>query len=488
MMKPTPLRTKGFSLLELLLSVTIFAGLLMAVFNMMQYFSQRELARATNKYMTVVADATSQILNNVDNFNTLYAAAVANGGVYTLTADTAASAPAQDNIAKTFQIGSVTIQRSRLFNQSFRGANSPLRTPISILLRVANDPAGKKGFDILVVTDNPRNDTIVRMAASMAGEAGGIVREYPNKSAASITHSYGSWDIPLSTLSTSAWYGSLPSPLDANNDGSFLVYYRYANLEDKTGDYLYRTPQTDAGLNTMYGSFNIGGNDIVGADDLTIGDHANSSDFSASDPVPAPTDCLNSKLCVNGTAALKGSGTIGGNMITHGSALVADSMNAREVKIHNGLASDALRQEYRAENLMVVDGEDNVNDTIEIGNTAHFVDGGTVQNATFQSISNVNATLPEGGVINAGTLTNNRRITSSSISVNQLSVDDQLKAGKVLSGPATVTGRTGTIDITNATDLQYGSDANPRVITTPVMHARSLKVDSFGTCTSGCGQ
>lgn len=490
MMKKTT-RTHGFSLLELLLSVFVFATLLMAVFGMMQYFAQRELARASTKYMATVADAMSQILDNVNSFNALYTAASNNGGVYVLSADTANSAPAQDNIAKGFTAGtgpsSAYIQKSRLLNESFRSANSPLRTPVSIILRIANDPTGKRGFDILIVTNTARPDDIVRMAAGIAGEAGGSLRTYGGKAAGRINSAYGSWSIPLSTLAGTTWYTSLPATLDSSDDGSFLTYYRYANIDDKSGDYLYRRPQTDPSLNTMYGSFNIGGNDIVGADDLTIGNHPNGRALSVSDPKPAPAACDGNVLCVNGTTALKGSGTIGGVLITNGSALVADSINANEMRIQNGL-QPAQRAEYRAENLLVVDGTGNAQDTIEVGDNAHFRDGGTVQGANFQAMSIVNATMPEDGAFQTDNLTNNRRITSSSIDANRLNVTDQLKAGQVVGGPVTVSGRTGVIDITNVQDIEYGSQALPRSISTPVMHVKTLNVQSFGACGSGCGQ
>lgn len=489
MMKTTRTRTHGFSLLELLLSVMVFASVLMAVFGLMRYFSERELARASNKYMATVADATSQILDNVDSFNALYTAAANNGGTFTLIADTAVSAPSQNNIAKDFQLNGVWIQQSRLLNRSFRGNNSPLRSSLSIILRVANNPAGAKGLDILVVTDTARPDNIVRMAASMAGEAGGTIRTYNNKAAASarINSAYGSWNIPLNTLATTPWYTSLPSPLNSRTTGSFLAYYRYANLGDKTGDYLYRKPQTDAGLNTMYGAFNIGGNDIMGADDLSIGNHVNGRALSTSDAVPAPAECDGGVLCVNGTAALKGSGTIGGTMVTNGSALVADSMNVGTMRIRNNLPA-AQRQEYLAENLLVVDGSNNTQDTIEVTSNARFVDGGTVQNGSFGSIGVENSTMPDGGVLSANTSNNNRRITSGHVDANSLSVADQLKAGKVVGGPAFVTGKTGTIDISGVQDLQYGSETNPRTFTVPVLHSKMLRVDSFGACTSGCGQ
>lgn len=486
--------TSGFSLLELLLSVAVFTSLMLAVFNLLQTYAERELARATTKYMTTVAQAMDQILSNIDNFNALYQAAIDTGGGYQLIADSAA--PAADNIAKTFVVNGTTIQASRLLNRQFR-MSSPLRSEVRILLRVADDPTvttDTPALDVLIATARPRPDAIVRRAASDASYAGGVIRTYNTKADAEVVHSFGSWRFkPAEGLQATNWFNSeLRSSLNSEIDGSYLVYYTYANVENKAGDYLYRVPDPDPALrrNTMYGAFNLGGNDIVGIDDMNIGNDGTARAF-AMGQAGVPDDCDDTVLCVNGTGILKGSGTVGGTMVTHGSALVADSLSAQTMRVQNGLdASD--KETYGAQNLFVVDGNGNdgggSQDTVHVTGDATFMDGATVLNGNLETTTGVTYSMPEGGETRVNTITNTRRISASDIQGGNLAVDHQLRSGIVSGGSVNITGRTGAIDVTDSSNFQYGSAGTPRTLSAPKINVQSLSVSNFGACTQGCGQ
>lgn len=503
MMKKT--RTQeGFSLLELLLSVGVFAGIMLAVFHLLQTYAERELARATDKYMTSVAQAMDQILDNVDNFNALYNLARSNNG-YQLVAD--ATMPNANNIAKLFSVtytpqgggpaATVWIQPSRLLNNQVRTL-SPLRSDVRILLRVADDPAITTDYpalDVLIVTATPKPDAIVRLAANSSSYAGGVIRTYGSKATAEMSSSFGSWRIlPSQGLQGTAWYQSeLQNSLNSVTQGSYLVYYTYANSEQKSGDYLYRITDPDGTLrrNTMYASLNLGGNDIVGIDDINIGNDGSAIPY-VSGETGVSTDCANSVLCVNGTAALKGSGTVTGTMVTNGSALVADSLSASRMRVQNGLSA-ADKQTYGAQNLFVVDGNGNdgggSQDTVHVTGNATFTDGGTVLNGNLDTTTGTTVTMPEGGIHQTDSIVA-RRISSSDIDANNLVASHQLRSGIVEGGAVTVNGRSGVIDIRDSRDMQYGfgTGANTKTLSAARVNIQTLSVSSFGACTSGCGQ
>ncbi|HEY8964612.1 MAG TPA: prepilin-type N-terminal cleavage/methylation domain-containing protein, partial [Alphaproteobacteria bacterium] len=297
--------SRGFTLLELMLALAIFAAVMMGILSLLTTYSERELARSTNKYMMAVLDATRATLSDPTNFNVLYEAAAATysagtGGAYQLIADK--DAPAADNILKTFVVntvptGAVTIQASRVLPAQFT-ENSPIRSPVRILLRIADrlppDETDVRALEIFVVTTTPRPDSIVQKAANEGGFHGGVLRTYNAKANGLLNSAFNGWRLPMnepvSRLSRTAWYGGLQAALNSTTDGSYLIYYDYVNSADVTSDYLYRIrdPSGTNRLNTMYGPINLGGNNIIGADDVLVG-NATAVPFTADPFNPAGT-------------------------------------------------------------------------------------------------------------------------------------------------------------------------------------------------------
>lgn len=494
MMKRNTRHMSGFSLLELLLAMGVFFALLIALFILLQSFGQREVARANNKYMTTVADSMREILNNLDAYNALYQAAVANGGGYQLTADS--NAPATDNIAKTFVLNGITIQGSRLLNAQFRD-QTPLRGNVRILLRVADDMTNATdtpALEVLLVTSEPRPDELVRRAASESGPHGGFIETYGTKADARVVSAFGTWSVdPTQGLQNTAWYnGELNADLTSREDGSYYAYYMYKNIEEVGGDYLHRIRDVDPALrrNTMYGPLNIGGNDVWGGDDINIGNDGTARAFSSATPGVNP-ECDGNILCVNGTAVIKGSASIRDQMTTNGSALVADSARMNNLNLQNGL-SDADKQAYGAQNHLVVDGNGNdgmgTQDLVEVGTNATFRDGATVREGNLTFTRNTTLTMPDGGVLTAGTI-DSRRISATTVTSQTLTVDNQLRSGIVSNGDIdVVSGATGVIDITNSRDMIFGAPGRNRTINVPRVNVGTMNIENFGVCADGCAE
>ncbi|MBU6235119.1 MAG: prepilin-type N-terminal cleavage/methylation domain-containing protein [Alphaproteobacteria bacterium] len=487
----------GFSLMELLLAVGIFAMLMLAIFELMQDFGKREQARATYKYTKTVADAMDQILADPEYFNALYDATVATGGGYQLVADS--SAPAANNITKNFTVSGVMIQATRLLSGQFR-PTSPIRSQIRILLKVADNPlinTDTRALEVVIVTATPRPDDVVQKAASYSGPHGGWIRTYGAKAAAVMRSAFSSWSItPSNGLQATNWYSAdLRATLNSNTQGSYYLYYSYYNLADKTGDYLYRHEDLDTAgqLNTMYGTLNLGGNDIIGADNVTINGAAIActTDDDIRPVGQGGTNELTGTLCVNGTGVVKGAAYVAQNMTVYGSATIADAMTAGNMRIQNALTTGTgnQRERYGAQALYVVDGTSGNQDTINVTNNAMFVDGTTAGTGAATTITGTTVNIPDGGTLTTGTITNTRRVTSTTVSTRNLVVDHQLKTGIVRGGNVTApTSKMAVIDITSADNLVYGTAAIPKTVVAPKVTISNMSVDNFGSCDSGCGQ
>lgn len=486
----------GFSLLELLLAVAVFSTVMLAIFEILQNFMQKEQARATHKYMETVAAAMNQIMDDPENFNALYNAARITGGGYELIADSFAADA--NNITKNFDLGGVWIQGSRLFNNQFR-PNSPLRTPIRILLRVADDPVNPNdtpALEMVIVTRDPRPETIVQLAANASGAHGGWIRNYAAKGGAIMESAFSSWRItPSAGLQSTNWYNNeLLASLDTRNQGSYYVYYDYYNLADKTGDYLYRHPDLDTAgeLNRMHGPLNMGGNDIIGADDVQINGPAIACDFNDD---PGVTDTASGTLCVNGTNVVKGAAYVGGNMTAYGSVTVSDSAYLNAMRVQNAMNA-AQKSTHGAQGLFVVDGVGNNSDEIVVNpvavlggdGNATFREGTTAGDGQAGNTDATTVTVPDGGTYRTNRITNTRRITATTTRANNLQVDHDLRVGEMTGGSMELwSARLGVIDVTNSENLIYGTSASPETLVAPRISVDRMSIGSFGTCNQGCG-
>ena len=68
----TQKQNRGFSLLEMLLTTMVFTGLLVAVFNLLEEYAEKQLAQSTSDYMENIALAVEDILVNPLYFQEIY--------------------------------------------------------------------------------------------------------------------------------------------------------------------------------------------------------------------------------------------------------------------------------------------------------------------------------------------------------------------------------------------------------------------------------
>lgn len=495
--------SNGFSLIETLVALFIFSTLLITMFHLLQDLAEREKARGMAKYMVTTARAMEQLLDDPKNFEIFYEAAMANGGGYQTLADSS-SFQEHDNIAKDAEIISTGkwIQASPVLGTNFSRRN-PFGSYTRIFLAISDDmtdPNDPEGLDIMIVTDGRYNNRLMRLVAQYAGPGGGWINgyidgdwnnsQYTDKADAMAVGEYGNWKLRLADrLQSIAWY--IGDPLDPSGSlkpGSktigYPVYYSHVDLDDKTGDYLYRHADADTTRNTMYAALNLGGNNILGADDVVIGDAAAAKGFDAtSAPVP---ECEGSVLCVNGTAVVNGSAYIGGAMTVNGNARIADTASVGALRLQNGLSA-GNQAAYDANNLLVVNGPNSTQDLVTVTGDAALNGGATISGAGTVNgkVDAATVTVASGNSLSAANITGAASMFASQVNTGGLNVTKNLETGVVADGDVTVTGTT-----TVATDIQDTANlvSNGGSISAGQLNINSMSISNFGTCTSGCGQ
>lgn len=520
MMKTRHYKQSGFTLLEILLTVGIFAALLVAFMLILQDYSRKEVARATNKYFETVADGAVQVLRNYDNFNAFYALSAAPNTGYQLFADSTLGtqnnniAPIANPNACSFVLATLpptTVQCPRIIPANFR-PQSPLGSPVRILLS-GRIIAGKRQIEIVVITARPRPSEIVRLAAGMAGANAAVVAPYAAKNVALLSNAYASWTKPFFSaggggLQGTAWYtGEMAASTTAAS--VYFAHYRYVSEDDVIGDYLYRRNTGVADHNTMHAPLSLGSNDILGTDNISIGTAGGAftaADFAAIDPRRAACGGNGTVMCINGTGIVKGTATVRNTITVLGSAHVGGpsatdvsplsrSFRANNVTIRNGLTA-VQKTTYNAQGMMVVDGDGvgGVTDSVNVGTDANLSNGlAAGRGLGVQTTTATEVAMPDGSTYSTGTINATERITATRVRAGYLTADGHVKAGNVVGGTinvnnATNNARTGVIDI-KANRLVYGTAAAPRdLYIGNGTITGNMSVTNFGRCDDGCGE
>ena len=517
-------RAQGFSLLELLLALVVLATLMLGIMSLLQSYTQREQARSMNKYMLTVLNATKALLSDPDVYDALYEATLdagSGGGGYELLADSVSGAA--NNIMTTmnvaYEVGGVNhtlaVEKSRLLDPNFR-FNSPMRSEVRILLRIADDPATEndiRAMEVYVVTSRPVLTEVAQKAANEGEMHGGYIGTlngsnftagFTNPGAATTTMmgAFRNWRLSMdatSRLRDTDWWAAFNAggAVNPNTNGTYLVYYDYLNKGDIESDYLYRTPDPSFKRNTMYGALNMGGNDIVGADDVAIGGGAG---FTAADIAATgmSTDCQGNVLCVEGSAIVKGSAAVNNRMVVNGSVNVADTANVNAMEIRNGLAADngtdtTPRAQFKAKGLFVVDsngagGAGGVDSVIIRGNGT-FNEGVSSIEGELGDVTGTRLAMPQGARLQTPAM-DAGKVSATTINTNTLTVGSTgvLNVGNLSNTDLTIANGkvAGVVNTTDIDTFQYGEIGGLKSISAPVVRVENLNISRFGRCDFNC--
>ena len=332
MMKNTIIQNqKGFTLLELILSVAVMGVLGLGLISVIDEIAQREVARATAKYMQRASDAAVVLLNDPTFFDHFYQDVVEEGGrkTYTLAHMIGHDAPSPNSDDLDYiDLNSglsilVDIPESKILSRNFRSAN-PYRAPIEYIMHV---PAGSgvgtnpRSLEVFVVTTRRVADERVRRAATAAGPSGGFfsaIGEPDPTSPSRLRSAFGVWEVPVANLAGTTWHGDVTgSDAPDQETGAYLLHYAYVNEDIASGDYLYRIPVANRpDLNRMRAPLVMNANSVLGADNALV----------------TGTVDVTTQAVARGTVRTSGTG---GNLNSFGSMIVDERLQAAGVNVNN---------------------------------------------------------------------------------------------------------------------------------------------------------
>lgn len=431
-------RNKGFSLVEMLLTVMVVTGLLVAVFDLLEDYAEKELALATADYMENIALAVQDIVENPTYFQDVYALADAAPG---------------DTLELSFTDlieGFATIPASTRLNESMRTRN-PMGAEIAILLRIADDPVDPtdaQAFDIVVATSERIIDERLRRAATASGPYGGLIRETGDP----IRSAFAGWEMPLGDFSGTAWASAVAAAPASIDEGGYLVHYRHINFEDIAGDYMFRVAIPGRpDLNRMYTTLDMGSNNIMGTDNMQV-----VQDLGLSGQA-----LVDGNMRVGGTTAINQGDVFAGNRFTAAHAVV------------NGTGGGATGNFIVDDSIAI--GQLNLTGQLNAADTTFT--GGLVQNADMISTS----TLHLHGGIGGANRIQATALYGNAASGPNIQLNGQLAAADLAAESLTVSGTTGVVDM-----IVGGSADISGNITTEDIDTQRLSVDTFGNCDRGC--
>lgn len=476
--------SRGFSMVEMLLTVILFGGVMLLLFQVLEDLAAKELAKSSANYMEKVAEAVEETLgSDLNNFMGFYNNALLDS--------------AQDNaefgVAFFIAGGNVGataprfIPASSTLNANFSDRN-PHRQDIRILMSVADDPLDPNdppALDILIVANGRAPDEKVRQAASEADQNGGFFRAStdPLNPNDQITGAFGTWSIPIGRFLDLPWYANVQANLPSIDDGSYLVQRLYMNALDISGDYLFRTPQSNTDLHTMLTTLNLGGNNIVGVDNLTTSGNVT----------------VNSQVIVQGTAYVDGDLSVQGSLYGDGQAEVAGNTWVDYSNRGTGTTGHISKTTFTSTNYNL-GGNNNILSLgdVQIG-TLNVTGTGTISapTATLRNVSTAEIdTAKSGGAGGTATISGDFNAGADSfVGITRLGVaggatvdiSEELQAtdmnfagaGTSLTVPS---GRTGIVNF--KTDAQMSVSGT---FSAPRSSVQDFEVDTFGNCDEGCG-
>lgn len=258
-------RARGFSLLEVLLTVGVTATFLIFVVGIGQEIAERQANRAAANYVQQLNKAVQVLLSDPDRF--LFVHNAVGGAVLR-------QASVSDLVNGTGVLAGIPgFARNPALSDAFPTV-APLKQTYDIVFRVADDPADpndSEALEVFILSETKLPDTQATDIAGLLSGQGGALRDSPDAAVADIRGIYGSWIVPMTDLSGTAWHatvtGATPPTLQ---NGSYVISYNYWDINRVAKDYLYRTNTGDPELNTMRSDLSLGGYNLIGADDMNV--------------------------------------------------------------------------------------------------------------------------------------------------------------------------------------------------------------------------
>lgn len=287
---------KGFSLLEMLLSVGVIGFIALGFVQMTKDFIDEKQSISAAEHINVIHEAAYDFImdTSTNNFAGIHGALANNTGQEILFADLIAG---------------------NYLDAGFNQRNSFGRDVRVIAYRV--NGGGTDVLQILTTTSGaPINQAQALQIAQNLGGKGGLWLEiagdptgrYNNNA---VVGTYGMWTVPENALATTL--GSAITAPDTQGQTAHVTAYSFVNFENELGDYLYRTNVPGSTLsNRMAVNIDMSNNNLRGVDDLVIA----------------------GTLTVDDVADFRGSARVGGAL-----SVIGDITTNGDVESQNGLVT-----------------------------------------------------------------------------------------------------------------------------------------------------
>lgn len=429
---------KGFSLLEMLLTTMVVSGLLVAVFNLIEDYMEKQLAQNTADYMENIAMAVEDILSDPVHFQEAYN-----------LADARPSNILELSLSDLVN-GFGGVPASTRLNENIRN-RTPLGAEIDVLMRISDNPSintDSQSMEILVASHEPVILERARRAASAAGAYGGLLIDQADP----IRSAFAGWRVNLASLAGTGWANAVSAEPPVENESAYLVHYRHVSFDESAGDYMFRVyvpgrPE----LNRMYTNLNMGTHNIMGADNLN----------------------LSGDLTLEGRAMVNGNMNVNGNVaMNQGDVIAGQRFSAGNVVV-NG-AGEGVR------------GNLTVDDSINISRVNL---GGQLNAKTAELRAGVNSSgeitvdqlALQGGIGNAAQI-NATSLYGTGGSGPDLTIQGQMNAANyVTDGLNVQNGNVGTLDtIVEENAIVSGT------VNSGNFGLNNVSVTTFGVCDKGC--
>ena len=466
-------KESGFTLLEMLLTISIVGVTFLVITQLLQDTARKEFFASNASYMNVVMDVAVDAISDVNGFDDIYTAAIPSGVVEVALLDPSPPSVPCTVPVNNFQCGFNNIpphpdlQRVNALNSPGFTDFSPIGPQVSVSYQILDSPGStERTLGVLVTLQDTLPERDLRQAAQALGAGGGYISTIPAGGPctfgcpSTIRSAYGTWELDVTQFVTAA----TPWGNDVNNwqilpptpaDGGFLVAFRYYSESEVAGDYLYRVPVNgNPQLNTMNVPINMGGNSLVGVDNIDI----------AGD------------LSVDGYIHAQGSVFASGNFISRGGEVFLENglnMQAGALTVGSAYTDDSRIATPKSINISnnMQTGSAIIQDNLTVAGNGTL---GQVQASAIRSPDTFVQDLDSTDPTSAGVFTTNTF-------VDDMNIANQLETGEVQANGVNVTGTTGALNV-----ITSGTATLNNVTTDTANFNQGVIINRLEQCLTGC--
>jgi prepilin-type N-terminal cleavage/methylation domain-containing protein len=463
---------KGFTLLEMLLTVTVLGSALLLVSNILQQSARGAFYKSNAGYMDSIMDVALDYVDDVTNFNIIYSQIDA-APVTVMEVPIYATAGVVNPLGFALESGAATLQPHPGISGSGVSDTSPFKQNVTVLYRNITAVPTEPAIEVVVALLGPIPERDLREAAQALGAGGAYISTIdiggclPAGCAATVQDAFGgNNNVQTNVYAGTRLLAALGATPPSAANGGYLLYRRTVTLNEIAGDYLYRTPQlANPQLNRMETDLDLANNNIVGVDNMAV---------SGAGGLNVLSD-LHAQGSVFTTGAMQVQGgdlSVVGDVAVQGDIDMTPGYDTAQPNINVPPQSVSVGRTYTSA------GNLNAAQDVRVANTAAV--NGDLQSASIQGENiNVGGTLD---VAIAGGGAPNGIFTQNLTAQGDVTVNDVTRAGNLVTDqPLAINGNLGALEVLTE-DIAVGGDLDTQIIN---MNGPA-SISNLKECNIGC--